>query len=116
MRGAGGNLANIGAEHQQSGATARTVLYLFSDFPQLGVCDTRFPPLSPGSFPDLAPFLEQATDLTQAMPHLLWWCHMLLYLPLVAATYPQRFAKKASVVSCQSSDKPHPVHSPARIA
>lgn len=28
-----------------------------------------------------------------------------LYLPLVAATYPQRFAKKASVVSCQSSDK-----------
>lgn len=57
--GEGGNPADFRTICPQSSATAGRVLDLFSDFGSWEFDICCFPPLSPGSFPDLAPSLEQ---------------------------------------------------------
>lgn len=115
----GGNSANPGTEHRQSGATARTVLYLCSDFPWLGVRDVCFPPLPPKSFPGLATSLEEATDLTRALTTFAVAVPYVAVLTLGArsSTVPTEVCKKGlNRVLSTWQHKPCPVHSPERVA
>lgn len=103
----GGSPADFRTKRPQSGATARRVLDLFSDFCSWEFDICCFPALSPGSFPDLAPSLEQGsfrymsiTVFVLVVPYV-----ALLLFSACSSNLPTGiWKKKGSKVSCQSGN------------